>query len=152
MTADLEFATNRATAEDIAVHLTGCDASFIPRLSLRVDLSAYSQKLANLAETFEAWSGDTLVGLVAVYCNDRETRVAHISSVSVLAAWSGQGIASRLVRQGIAGALAEGMDRISLEVHRDNAPAIGLYERCGFATSETASALLTMRLDLEGRK
>ena len=39
-----------------------------------------------------------LVGLVAAYCNASDRRLAFVTSVSVLPDWSGQGLASRLIK------------------------------------------------------
>lgn len=97
---------------------------------------------------FEAWSGGTLVGLVAAYCNDREGQLAYVTSVSVLKAWAGKGIAARLLSRCVEHAKSSGMRRISLEVASDNAPAIRLYEKYGFAAGKATNAILTMNLSL----
>src|SRR5438093_11648103 len=63
----IEFREGTATVADIQTHLAGCDGNFSPRLSLKVDIGEYSRKIIAKAQTFEAWFGDALVGLVAVY-------------------------------------------------------------------------------------
>jgi GNAT superfamily N-acetyltransferase/2-polyprenyl-3-methyl-5-hydroxy-6-metoxy-1,4-benzoquinol methylase len=147
--ADLEYASNAASEVEIAEHLLRCDADFVPPLSSRVDVRAYARKIAGKASRFEAWSGRALVGLVAAYCNDQERRIAYITSVSVLREWTGKGVAARLIGRCLAHAAAAGMRWVSLEVGKDNAPAIALYEKSGFVLGQATGSFVAMNLDLE---
>jgi len=144
----VEYCVNVATADEIAEHLRKSDADFVPPLSGRVEISDYARKIANHATRLEAWSAGTLIGLVAAYNNDFEARIAHITSVSVIREWTGKGIASRLVAQCIEHAKASGMRLISLEVARNNAPAIKLYEKYGFVAIDAKSPMVRMELHL----
>ncbi len=148
MSAAVECLSNKASAEQIAEHLSRCDADFMPSLSGRVEISDYAKKIAGKATRFEAWSGGTLVGLVAVYCNDQEMRIVYITSVSVLKEWKGKGIAARLMKQCIEHAKALGMQQISLEVAGDNTTAIKLYEKNGFVAGTANTPLVGMDLYL----
>ena len=149
MSTMIEYLSNKASEEEIVEHLLRCDADFVPPLSTRVKISDYAQKIASKATRFEAWSGGTLVGLVAAYCNDQETRVAYITSVSVLRECMSKGIAANLVSQCIEHAKASGMRQISLEVASDNTPAIKLYEKSGFVAGKADVPFVTMNLSLE---
>ena len=84
MQAAVDYLSNKASEAEIAEHLSRCDADFVPPLSGRVEINDYAKKIASKATRFEAWSGGTLVGLVAAYCNDQEKHIAYITSVSVL--------------------------------------------------------------------
>lgn len=149
MTAAVEYLSNKATEAEIADHLSSCDADFVPPLSERVGINDYANKIANKAVRFEAWSGGTLIGLVAAYCNDREKRIAYITSVSVLREWAGKGIAARLMSQCAGYAAASGMRKISLEVASDNYPAIKLYEKSGFVAGRMNGVFVGMDLYLK---
>jgi len=144
----VEYLSNRASAEEISEHLSCCDAAFVPPLSSRVEIAGYANKIVSRATRFEAWSGGTLVGLVAVYCNDLKNRVAYITSASVLRAWTRRGIAARLVGQGVEHAKASGMRQIILEVASGNMAAIRLYEKKGFATGKSSKSFVSMNLYL----
>lgn len=147
----LEFLLNTSTVSDVAAHLVGCDADFDPPLSSRVDLNAYAEKLVARALMFEAWAEGRLVGLVAAYCNDLVTREGFITSVSVLPAWLGKGVASRLMSDCLAHAVRVGMRQMSLEVAKTNSRAVGLYTRLGFLPEFAPSGhLLVMRASLTG--
>ncbi len=145
----VKYRLNKASEAEIAEHLLRCDADFVPPLSGRVEINDYAKKIASKAARFEAWSDGRLVGLVAVYCNDPEKRIAYITSVSVLRESMGRGIAKSLMKQCIARVKALGMHQVSLEVASDNMPAIGLYEKSGFVAGRTKEPFVTMDLYLK---
>lgn len=132
----VEFSSGGATRDDIAAHLAECDLDFIPPLHTYLDIQQYSEKLGRNATTFEAWTGDRLVGLVAIYLNDSAHAMGFISSVSVVRSFSGLGIAARLIRDSLGCAREKGFRAASLEVAPHNGSAIRLYEGLGFARAE----------------
>ena len=146
------FLLNNASASQITEHLRLCDTDFIPPLNGRVVLHDYAEKISCNAIRFEAWSDGTLVGLVAGYCNDKEKRIAYITSVSVLKAWAGKGIATSLMEQCVTYVKAANLQQINLEVSSDNTPAIRLYTKIGFTAIRTNATYVTMNLFLEGEK
>jgi 2-polyprenyl-3-methyl-5-hydroxy-6-metoxy-1,4-benzoquinol methylase len=146
----VEYLSNKASVAEIAGHLSCCDADFVPPLSGRVEIGDYAKKIASRAMRFEAWSGGTIVGLAAMYCNDLENRIAYISSISVLKEWMGKGIAMRLMNLCIEYAKTSDMRQIRLEVASANMSAIRLYERNGFATGKASTPFFHMSLNLNG--
>jgi GNAT superfamily N-acetyltransferase len=152
MNTSIEFLLNKASAAEVAKHLTCCDANFIPSLSSRVEINNYAQKIASKAVRFEAWSGGVLIGLAAVYCNDQDKHIAYLTSVSVLRAWTNKGIAVRLVGQCVEYAKTSGARRISLEVACYNMRAISLYEKNGFVADKVNGPFITMSLGLESEE
>jgi len=148
MIESVVFERGRADAARIGAHLYACDAVFVPQLSGRVNVSQYAGKLAAKAQCFEAWVGDELVGLVAVYCNAQDKGVAFISSVSVLPAWQGRGIASQLLEACIAHVGGLGFSCVDLEVDGGNDKAIFLYMKHGFIVESSEGNMVKMRLDL----
>ena len=152
MSAAVEYRSNKASDAEIAEHLTCCDASFVPPLSTQVEIDAYAKKITDKAMRFEAWADGKLVGLVAVYCNDHEGCSAFITSVSVLPAWLGNGIATRLLDQCIEHSQASGMRQINLEVASGNNPAVKLYAKRGFVAGKSNAQFVCMRLNLESEE
>ena len=148
MKESMTYLTNVATATQIAGHLACCDTYFVPTLSGRVQIVDYAQKIASRAIRFEAWSENTLVGLVAAYSDDRQRRMAYITTVSILPEWTRRGIATRLVLSAVEYARLQRLRRISLEVARDQRSAIHLYEKCGFSADETQEPIVSMHLNL----
>lgn len=149
MSSAVDYQVNTASETQIAEHLLRCDADFVEALSERVEIPAYAKKIASKSTRFEAWSSGTLVGLVAAYCDDRETRVAHITNVSVLKEWAGKGIATRLIDHCIAYAKAASMRKIGLEVAATNVSAIKLYEKNQFIAFRWIGPHICMKLNLE---
>lgn len=152
MNGTIDYFLNTATEFNIYNHLSECDIEFVKALSERVDLIEYSKKIYNKAVRFEAWAGDTLVGLVATYCNDQSNQLAYITSVSVLNAWQGKGIAAQLLQRCIEHIEKLRIHCVSLEVARGNVPAIGLYEKYGFVVADSGESSITMNLFLDARK
>jgi len=152
MSLAVEYQLNKASAAEIAEHLSCCNKDFVPPLSARVEIKGYAKKIVSKATRFEAWRGGTLVGLVAAYCNDQENHIAYITSVSVLRGWTGNGIAVRLMILCVEYAKACDMRQISLEGASDNVPAIKLYEKSGFITSKSNALFISMNLYLKGGK
>ncbi len=146
MSASVEYLSNTADEAEIIDHLSRCDADFVPPLSGRVQIAGYAQKIASKAMRFEAWSGGTLIGLVAAYCNNPPERIAYITSVSVLKAWTGKGIAARLLGRCIEQAKAMGLRGIELEVASDNTPAIRLYANSGFVAGNARPPFIGMNI------
>ncbi|MDA8106810.1 MAG: GNAT family N-acetyltransferase [Nitrospiraceae bacterium] len=150
MSIVIQYRLNTASSAEIAEHLLRCDAHFVPPLSGRVEIDNYARKIANKATRFEAWSGDKLLGLIAAYCNDRDSRIAYITSVSILQDYVGKGISNRLMNQCVEYAKAADMRQISLEVAVNNKPAIKLYEKSGFVAGKSDTSFVCMHLSLTG--
>lgn len=149
MSGSVEFSLNRATVTEIAEHLSRCDGDFVPPLSARIEMGSYAHRIGHQAMRFEAWAGGTLVGLVAAYCNDTERRTAFITSVSVEHRYQRTGLASTLMARCIAHVTQHGFERIELEVDKENAAAIDLYAKSGFAVGSVSGRLVVMYLDVE---
>lgn len=148
MKQPVEYHLNKATVPMIFEHLLYCDDNFIPPLSQRVKIYDYAIKISSKATRFEAWSDDRLVGFLAAYCNDSKTRIAFITTVSVLKTRMGEGIASRMLKQCIDFASALGMVQINLMVACNNIAAIRLYKKIGFVMSELNTQFVTMNRHL----
>jgi ribosomal protein S18 acetylase RimI-like enzyme len=148
MTSLVDMKVDVASAPEIAAHLRRCDDDFIPRLSERVEIDAYSRKVAGAATRFEAWASGSLVGLVAAYFN-LDGRTAYITTVSVDPELRKQGIASRLLDQCVTYAQEQGYVRLGLEVDRDNGPGVDLYRDRGFTVAGVTGRTISMQRDLQ---
>ena len=126
------YAVNIAKYDEIHAHLVRCNASFVPPLDSRVVLEDYARKLVSAATRYEAWAGESVIGLVAIYANDPTKREAFITDVSVEEAHGNQGIAQKLLRQCIEETGKQGFQTIVLEVSRTNHLAMELYRKLGF--------------------
>jgi ribosomal protein S18 acetylase RimI-like enzyme len=148
---EIQFRDGTAAPAEIQAHLKACDDEFFRRLSDKVDVGEYSIKIGSNAKTFEAWSGDSLVGLVAAYMNDSSGRRAFVTNVSVVRAFAGRGIATTLLDRCVTRASQEGMRTIALEVSRDSSEAMRLYEKYGFSKIESRDGIVLMSLTIGGK-
>jgi ribosomal protein S18 acetylase RimI-like enzyme len=149
MSSNVEYLMNKASEVDIYRHLLRCDADFIPTLSSRVRINEYARKIIDHAIRLEAWSGNVLIGLVAVYCNNLEKNTAFITSVSVLRLWAGKGIATQLMSHCIEFSKESGISLIRLELASENISAMSLYIKCGFIVSNVNEPFNIMDLNLQ---
>ena len=135
---DLEFRVKTASCGALTAHLGRCNDSFNPPLSSTVNIEEYGKKIFDQAITFEAWDGEELVGLIAAYFNDTETGVGYITNVSVIEAYHGLGIASKLLARASSHGSEKGFTKVALEVEPDNAKALQLYKKHGFVLTDSA--------------
>lgn len=110
-------------------------------------MSDQAQRLAALhATAFDApWDAAAFTDLLAgpgVFVVEGETGFilmravadeAEILTLAVRPDARGRGEGRRLTAEGVAGAAALGAERVFLEVADDNAPALAVYHRAGFA-------------------
>jgi len=143
---ELIYKTKSASEAQILGHLNECSALFVPDLNAAVNIREYSAKIFQKSVTFEAWNDGRLAGLVAVYCNDSETRAAYITSVSVVREFLGAGVGSKLLGMCISYVKLNRFLEIVLEVNVMNAPAVKLYQKYGFAISEHKGSSALMKL------
>lgn len=127
----LKYAINRATSADIGDHLRLCDVTFVQPLSDRVNIAEYAEKIRRFGVTFECWCQSRLVALVAAYENE-DLDELFITSVSTCPTFVRQGIARKLLSEGIKFAKNKGFNSVRLEVDAGSTAAIKLYESIQF--------------------
>jgi len=142
--------TDTSDFRHIEKHLWECDSRFMPPLSSRVNLCDYAIKMENLADRFEAWDADRLVGLVAAYIRNSNKIEGFISSASVCDDFQGQGVGSLLMQRCLASASAYGLAKLSLEVADQDVKACAFYVKLGFHSVGTGkSGYIKMSLPLK---
>lgn len=129
-------------------HLQKSDHQFFPPLSSRVNLEVYARKLASFADNYEAWDNEELIGIISAYMNNQQEGVAFISNVSVLAPYTGKGLASRLLDDFLVDAKAKKFNKIMLEAHEENRPACLFYLKKGFNVVENNQQIVKMFLEI----
>jgi len=142
----IKYKLKEATQKDIYCHLIECDTNFTPVLSSKVTVSEYASKIFDNAVTFEAWSDNMLVGLVAAYFNDTNNITGYITNVSILKNYMRQGIAGKLMKASINYARKHEFDEIMLEVSSANDSAIQLYRKFGFECFGIKNGVMQMKV------
>lgn len=120
------------------------DDSFPEKLSDRVVLEDFAEKISNKAEVFTEIDNDQIVGMVAGYINDTETKVSYINIVGVLEEYRGKGISQKLLKEFIDASREKDFEIIKLEVEKDNKSAIKIYKRLGFVEEKVTNKIHMM--------
>lgn len=149
---NMEYKESHAEYSDIVHHLRKCDKLFSPPLSSDVNIEEYSKKIFNHAVTFEAWKDRKLVGMVACYLNDQESKQGFITSVSVIDSFAARGIGKQLLINCEEYARKWGTKVLALEVNVHNHKAISLYSKAGFMMDGQEGEKGRMKKNLEERK
>ena len=149
MSESIVFNLNKASESEILQFLIRCDADFVPPLSTRVEINQYARKIAHNSTRFEAWFADELIGLVSLYCNDLESRIAHITSVSVQKDFRQIGVAEKMLQHCVEYSKSMQMHQICLEVTAAHLLAKRLYGRLGFIESKNYANKVEMTLSLK---
>lgn len=140
----LIFKHNYASFEELLCFFEKNADLFVPDLNLQVEsLYVYVDKLKKNATIIEAYDDGTLVGLVAIYLNNYETKIAFISSILVSAEYQGKRIARTLLKMAIKAAVLKKFAILKLEVFNNNDKAINLYKKLGF--KENTQKLITVK-------
>jgi ribosomal-protein-alanine N-acetyltransferase len=144
---EIKYSVKKATVFDIFSNLQACDKDFFPLLSERVNLMEYSNKLYENSVTFEAWSEDKLIGMVAAYFNNVADSVGYITNVCVESKFKGNQIASNLMMKCLHYAAENHFQNIVLEVNENNNTAINLYEKFSFRKIDIRDGNIKMQLE-----
>ena len=145
----IDYKINTASRKDLHLHLIKCDDQFIPKLSNRVDLKDYAEKLHKYGIIFEAWEKKVLVGVIASYFDVNKRKEGFISNVSVLEEFEKKGIAGQLVKILKKYAVNLGCFALSLKVNAENKEAIIFYKKHGFKSISREEDIISMTIQLK---
>ena len=95
-----------------------------------------------------AWDGDEVVGH-ATLVPENGTESPYELAIFVLQSHQGVGIGTELIKSMLGYGAAEGVTKVWLTVERWNRPAVGLYEKIGFETTDAESFELEMAIRLK---
>ena len=133
--------------EELIQSLNEVDEDFVPKLSERVELGAYANKMLEHAVFFIERDVDgTLKGVVATYVDDKNNTNGFITHVASMRKYRNQGVAKRLVNKAILHCKCVGKTGVNLCT--SNPVALKLYEKMGFCVcSQSSSSEWELHLD-----
>lgn len=144
---NLIYKVGTASREQMYTLLQACDQNFAPRLSSRVNLLDYANKIYEKAVSFEAWDGDALVGMMNGYFNDMSTLSAYFTHISILKEYMGKRIGSTLMKMGLEHAWRLGFKRARAEMSRNNVAIHRLVARAGFRVVDDSGEWLQIECE-----
>lgn len=145
---NIEYKIGVGSQNEIYLHLLDCDKFFIPKLSEKVNISEYSEKIFNKAINFEAWDNERLIGLVSMYINEEDTSFGYITNVSIINEYKNRGIASKLTKKCIKYSKDINLNWISLKVDTKNVSAVNLYNKFNFMEEKHKNSSSFLKLEL----
>lgn len=128
----IDYKCKTALVNDVSAHFSKCQNDFLSGLKQKVNMDEYCQKIIEQSFTFEAWDKNELIGLIAAYFNNFDTKIGFITSVSLLPEYQGMGVASVLLENCINYAIENEFNSIKLEVNKNNVSALKLYKKFNF--------------------
>ena len=117
--------------------------------SQKNNLDVYINKLYQHSEINLVFYPNKIIGFIATYCNDLNTKIAFITSICILNHYRRKGIGTKLIQNAEVQAKKCNMQSISLEVSKHNLGAISFYKKHGFyeqKVSKTETILMTKRI------
>lgn len=126
---------NSIDKDKLIKFLYGIDKDFVPSLSNRLSIPVYAEKLIENAKFIVAISDNTIIGLIAFYCNDDKKKKAHISIMGLSQHYRGLEIGSRLLLSATKNIRQEGFEKITLETWGPGSP-LSFYQKHGFEITE----------------
>lgn len=123
--------------KDIEAVMLACSTDFFEQSNNTPErIKELSQKFSKFAQVVSAKYESEIVGFIAFYNNDRINYSGFLSMLIVKNQFQGYGVGSMLLELCIEQCKKGGMTTLRLEVNRENARAIHLYEKIGFKEVE----------------
>lgn len=143
---EIKYTINRSNLDDILKHLSECSDSFVPKLSSYINLSDYSNKIYEKSFRFEAFIDNELIGLIAAYIN---SEWIYITNVSVLPKFQNLKVADSLMKECIKKCQNLSINKLLLDVRKENLKAFNFYKKRGFTISVEKENTYTMSLEIK---
>lgn len=132
-------AADRQDEPGLLAFLESIDPYFSPPLSARVNLGQWLGKILKLGTVLVSGESQKLTGMIAFYCNDKESRQAFISFLGVETSVRRQGIGRTLLQEAIRICNRERMKSTLVTTWAGNTAAITLYKTFGFKEDDRES-------------
>lgn len=134
---------------DIKQLLEEIDNEFTPRLSQRLNIDEYVDKIILKSMILPVYDCGVLNAFISFYCNDQLDKTAYLTMIAVRSAFRKKGIAKLLLDYATGFLKRAGFEKFLLEVHRQNVNAIRLYQQTGFTVFKESGDVYFMVKKIE---
>jgi len=135
-TENIQFEIKKLPEKRISDFFKEHDNDYFERLSDRIDIDDYSQKIYQNATHFTLYDGDTLIGFSPCYFNDDAKEKAYISSLTITDGYRRSKLGSTLLSQIKTYAVDQGVKQLIVSVHSNNKNSINFYNQNEFSVDE----------------
>ncbi|EPC04178.1 hypothetical protein L861_02375 [Litchfieldella anticariensis FP35 = DSM 16096] len=112
------------------------------------DIDSYIDKVMGSGNLVTHYNNGKLIGFVAFYCNDETMKHAFVSLIVVSPEMRNTGISCSLLETVVFMAKRKGMEKVRLEVKKNNHRAFGFYEKHGFKVNSQTEISYIMELPI----
>lgn len=134
---NINFHLKKLSIEEIETYLRLNDNHFFRKLSDRLDIRKYSEKLHENALHFTLYDGDQLVGFSPCYFNDETVKVAYISALIIKHDYRGLVLTQQLLEHIKAYAEQNNFNSLYVKIHCDNKKSVQFYKDNAFNKFES---------------
>jgi len=131
-----EFFLKKLTKDEITTFLKLNDNDFFEKLSDRVDIDEYSQRLYEKSLHFTLYDGDKLIGFSPCYFNNKLQGIGYISSLAIRDGYRRLGLGTYMLNKIKAYAQKNSFTIIHVTIHIDNQISRTFYKKNGFEISQ----------------
>ena len=129
---NLQFNIKDLSVLEISDFFTEHDNDYFEKLSDRVDIEEYSEKLLENSVQFTLWDNTNLIGLSPCYFNNVDEKIGYISSLTIKNGFRGKKLGSEMINQIKAYALSLSFNSVVVKIHIANTISHNFYQKNGF--------------------
>ena len=133
---NIQFEINKLPEKRISDFFKEHDNDYFERLSDRIDIDDYSQKVYQNATHFTLNDNEKLIGFSPCYFNDDTKEKAYISSLTIIDGYRRSKHGTNLLSHIKAFATEQGVKQLIVSVHSKNQNSINFYNKNAFSIGE----------------
>lgn len=131
----MDISIGSISFEEFKSFVSLVEKDFVPPLLSRIEINSYYDKLSKYATIIVCRKEAEIVGMCAMYDNNRQTKKGYITFIAVKNGYRGIGLAGLLINAAKSHAAASGMDILGIETN--NVIARDCYLKNGFRLIES---------------
>ena len=131
-TINQQFKIEELSILEISDFFKEHDDDYFEKLSDRVDIDEYSEKLLESSVLFTLRNDVDLIGLSPCYFNNVDEKIGYISSLTIKDGYRGKKLGSEMIKQIQQYAIARQFNTVMVKIHYDNHISRNFYIKNGF--------------------
>ena len=128
--------------------LSEIDNEFDPRLSSRIDVPSYVDKILENSTIIPVYNNGNLDAFIAFYCNDYKSHASYLTMLAVRKSYRKRGVGKLLVETAIKFLEETTFRYFKLEVDKSNSSAFAVYKKLGFSIIDESTTAYLMQKKL----
>lgn len=129
---NLQFQIEELSILEISDFFKAHDNDYFEKLSDRVDINDYSEKLLESSVKFTLRDNVDLVGLSPCYFNNIKEKIGYISSLTIKDGFRGKKLGSEMIKQISTYANKRNFNTVMVKIHYENINSLHFYLKNGF--------------------